>query len=481
MSTARVPQYDDSAGDGQRWTLSWLLVAPFGLCVAHYLCVRDLVLLRVVHRTLAAVSYDAAAYVFCASWRPRWHGEVADVLSQADGSTLLVDTIIEDSPFSTRRLIPSLVPRAGLSCASSAAACASLLSSLRSIDLSDCACLVDEDVDRLLMQRCSRLTSLDLSGVAATLLSTDCRLSISPHDIASCSTISTLRLSSQFSLTRTRAWPEGVDVLPLDVSCFPQLTALHHKGRCDDDTYAVLSRLPLLHTLTIDELLMDDVQSLTQPQPHAGSQLMSLTDLTLSRVVHVQQLCLSIGTHLRLRRLSICMESDPIEDCPVHALTALLGQQSACHQTLQELRLEAVESIPLAALYRLATSLPALHVLETLHCMTDLRPSPAATQHALQGMLDAKRHVLTSLALPKQLSSTLPSAGLMMQLLRDGAPSKLRLFCTASEWNAAMSEHNMHSRRQSALCRCPQLTLMAIRGTAESEPEKLSLPFLLLP
>ena len=121
---------------------------------------------------------------------------------------------------------------------------------------------------------------------------------------------------------------------------------------------------------------------------------------------------------------------------------ALLGPHSATHHTLQVLLLEAMEEIPLHALFQLSAALPAINTLIIPTCISDLSPSPTATQQALQALLDAKRYALTSLAL-SECESTLLDPSLLQQLLRDGAPNELHLFGRAAECNAFLNEHKL--------------------------------------
>lgn len=397
---------------------------PFGLSIAQLLSAHELLLLRIVDRSLGSISHEAAAYLFSiTSWCPQSRTEVVDVIHQYDLRNNLVKGIRISLPF---------LPRAELTC--SFQSYSSLLSSLRSLDLSNVIGLQDDDVDALL-HVCSSLTFLDLSGSAMEQLTANCQLFRNPQSIASRQSLATLHLSDRVDASRLHS---AGHFLQFDISFFPCLTTVHN-ANCEDDSFELFNQLPLLHSLTTDYLYVDNIGSaepLVRP-------LSSLTELNLSRVVFVQDLCELIGTNLRLRRLSISMDiSVNNEDITDQSLTTLLGQHSTCYNTLEELHLDQVDSIPLDCLFNLSASLTALRAFRTL-CQSDLSRSPTAKYTALRNLLDSKRHQLLLLGLPRQVSA-FEEGDLILSLMNEGGPIELHIFCDALSWNRSL--HHVSER-----------------------------------
>lgn len=398
-----------------QWLYMLITPAPYGLIILQSLGAYDIVLLRSVHRTFSSITHEAAAFTFNTVWCPLSLTEVVDVM-HAD---LDINNIDKDG-----RISFPYFSRAVLSCPFNSYS--TLLSSLRSVDLSNVYGMQDTHLNTVL-QRCSGLTVLDMTGAATENLTPNCVLFCDPSAVLSSSSLTTLHFAEQVDESKMSC-DELSDTLQFNVKMFPHLTSLHH-AQASDDMFDddVSHQVPSLRSLTIGT--MHDIDG------SVHSHLLSLTELNMYVSSETfDDVFDTLGKHLKLSKLFV--QSDLYTNCVISkdAIIALLGQHSSCHNTLEELELSVDDGIHLESLFDLSAQLPLLRSLQ-MHCDNDIGYSTSATNKALYNLLRTKRGQLHTLHLPNAMSTYFLAGDILTELLIQGGPFDLHVCLDASIWN----------------------------------------------
>ncbi|KAJ3175452.1 hypothetical protein HDU85_001630 [Gaertneriomyces sp. JEL0708] len=180
--------------------------------------------------------------------------------------------------------------------------------------------------------------------------------------------------------------------------------------------------MPFLRTLVVKDfyLELDGVEMLHKP-------FSSLTDLTVLEDwsdESCSEMVAVIARFMRLRKLSIGSLAN--QGCHFYTskdvLDALLGSQSTCYETLEDLDLFS-DRMDLETLFDLAVELPELRSLKA-PCFHDISNSEAGVQDSLSNLVTNKTVPLHTLEF-FDISVPIFEGDMMLPLFSERSPSRL--------------------------------------------------------
>ena len=425
--------------------------------IAACLLCCEVINIRSVHRVLAAASHNPLAYVRSVCWTPQSVDELRSVLQLCETAIDAAATLDSNADTSTdtdtdtdsvvaaaaSSLNPSwLWPAASIRFDASAR---SVLAQLGRLSLDSCYGLHDSDLTTAL-SLCTSLTELSIGAVAAQYLTSKLNwVGVSPTHLR------TLSLGDPILVTALPQRPSDKPspALIADIAAFtPNLEVCEVRSDSQDDSLQLLGRLPSLRVLLTRGQLPSDFLS--------PEHFPSLTELDLDGTPSSDEL-LPLCSRLPLRRLTVsdCLDG-PNAAILEPALTALLSASSACHSTLESLRLVEIASISLTPLFLLASRLPRLKSLwvggDDTASENGTAGSSAASEllAAIRTFLSLQSHSLEALELPPQVNA---AADELLRMLSFECPALRRLsayvsianespFSTRGMPNASSSDHH---------------------------------------
>lgn len=387
--------------------------------VFSFLTGHELVLLRSVHRSWNELSRSTALYARTAQWRPLTVTELRAVLAVADAAT---DAGTDALPVSW------LWPAAGLRYPLPRQHSA-VVAALTDVSLDECDGLDPTDVQQL-FALCPRLRALSVDDWAADSLTGALDSALVAHPALA---LRSLRLGRSVSVTRL------LDDYDLDMigPSRPRMSRLADFAsgleRLDGlsiaatDTLALLSELPQLRHIALE--------SVNEETLAVVPRLASVTSLDLSWCWEMQAALTRLCPLLPLRHLSVSWGGyNPDVSVTAPELVACLSPASACHATLECLDF-AFNYVPLAAVFDLCATLPALRVL-LVSCRQDDSP-PEATAASFAAFLRVQGRRLQRLSVPwHPLRSTLPRVLPQVLAACSAELELLGLEPSAPQWDA---------------------------------------------